>query len=170
MALLLLVRHAAPAVDPTIPHTEWPLSRRGVAAAQTLGRALGTDVLEVRASPQPKAADTARHAFGEFSVDERLVEADRPFYDDVEELRSDARRWLSGEWLADWERREDVLDRMTWATTGMPSRTCFVSHGMAISVLVNSITGVPSAEFLSQMPMPAAYWLNTTDGTMVEAG
>jgi broad specificity phosphatase PhoE len=169
MALLLLIRHAAHAIDPTVPHTQWPLSKRGVSAAKTLGLALRTDVLEVRASPQPKAADTARHAFGDFTTDERLVEADRPFYEDVEELRSDSRRWLSGEWLVDWERREDVVDRMTWATMGMPSRTCFVSHGMAITVLVNAITGVPTAEFLSRMPMPAAYWLDTSRGTVIQA-
>ena len=170
MALLLLVRHAAPAIDPTVPHAEWPLSTRGVAAAQTLGRALATDVLAVRASPQPKAAETARHAFGEFTVDERLVEADRPFYEDIDTLHADSRRWLSGEWLVDWERREDVLDRMTWATIGMASRTCFVGHGLAISVLVNSITGIPASEFWSRMPMPAAYWLDTTNGTVLTAG
>ncbi len=170
MALLLLVRHAAPAIDPTLPHADWPLSQRGIAAAKTLGLALRTDVLDVRASPQPKAAETARHAFGEFTVDDRLTEADRPFYEDVAELRSDSHRWLSGEWLTEWERREDVLDRMTWATVGMPSRTCFVGHGLAISVLVNSITGVPTAEFFKRMPMPAAYWLDTTRGTVVPAG
>lgn len=170
MALLLLVRHAAPAIDPLLPHADWPLSKRGITAAQTLGLALRTDVLDVRASPQPKAAETARHAFGEFTVDERLIEADRPFYEDVDALRTDSQRWLSGEWLADWERREDVLDRMSWATMGMPSRTCFVGHGLAISVLVNSITGVPTAEFFRRMPMPAAFWLDTSRSKVVAAG
>jgi broad specificity phosphatase PhoE len=170
MAVLLLVRHAAPAIDPTLPHADWPLSQRGITAAKTLGLALRTDVLEVKASPQPKAAETARHAFGEFTVDERLIEADRPFYEDVEALRADSHRWLSGEWLTEWERREDVLDRMTWATMGMPSRTCLVGHGLAISVLVNSITGVPTVEFFKRMPMPAAYWLDTTRGTVFPAG
>jgi broad specificity phosphatase PhoE len=170
MAMLLLVRHAAPAIDPTLPHADWPLSARGVTAAKTLGLALRTDVLAVKASPQPKAVETARHAFGEFTTDAQLVEADRPFYADVEELRTDARRWLSGEWLPEWERREDVLDRMTWATMGMPSRSCFVGHGLAITVLVNSITGVPTAEFWQQMPMPAAFWLDTTRNTVVPAG
>lgn len=170
MALVLLVRHAAPAIDPQLPHADWPLSQRGVTAAKTLGLKLRTDVLDVKASPQPKAADTARHAFGEFTVDERLIEADRPFYEDVEELRTDSERWLSGEWLTEWERREDVLDRMTWATMGAPSRTCFVGHGLAISVLVSSVTGVSAAEFFKRMPMPAAYWLDTTRGTVVPAG
>ena len=170
MALILLVRHAAPAIDPALPHADWPLSTRGITAAKTMGLALRTDVLDVKASPQPKAADTARHAFGEFTTDERLIEADRPFYEDIEKLRTDSQRWLSGEWLPEWERREDVLDRMSRATIGMPSRTCFVGHGLAISVLVNSITGVPTAEFFRRMPMPAAYWLNTTDGTVVNAG
>lgn len=170
MALLLLVRHAAPAIDPALPHADWPLSRRGVTAALALGLALRTDIGDVRASSQPKAADTARHAFGEFTIDERLVEVERPFYEDVDALRADSQRWLSGEWLADWERREDVLDRMTWATMGMPSRTCFVGHGLAMSVLVNSITGIPTAEFWIRMPMPAAFWLDTTRGTVVPAG
>jgi len=170
MALLLLVRHAAPAIDPTLPHADWPLSKRGITAAKTLGLKLRTDVLDVRASPQPKAADTARHAFGEFTVDERLIEAHRPFYEDVEELRADSQRWLSGEWLTEWERREDVLDRMTWATMEMPSRTCYVGHGLAISVLVNSITGISPGEFFRRMPMPAAYWLDTARGTVVPAG
>ena len=169
MALLLLVRHAAPAIDPALPHADWPLSERGIAAAKTLGLKFRTDVLDVKASPQPKAADTARHAFGEFTVDERLIEADRPFYEDVEALRADSARWLSGEWLDEWERREDVLDRMTWATMGLPSRTCLVGHGLAISVLVNSITRTPTAEFFKRMPMPAAYWLDTTGGTVVPA-
>lgn len=170
MALLLLVRHAAPAIDPAVPHADWPLSKRGETAAKALGLKLRTDVREVRASPQPKASGTALHAFGEFTVDERLVEADRPFYEDVEALRADSHRWLSGEWLPEWERREDVLDRMTWATMGMPSRTCFVGHGLAISVLVNSITSLPTAEFWARMPMPAAYWLDTARGTIVTAG
>lgn len=169
MALLLLVRHAAPAIDPALPHAEWPLSNRGIEAAKTLGLALRTDVLEVRASPQPRAADTARHAFGDFTTDERLIEAHRPFYDDVEELRAESLRWLSGEWLPEWERREDVLDRMTWATMGMPSRSCFVGHGLAISVLVNSVTHVPTPEFWKRMPMPAAYWLDTSRCTVVQA-
>ena len=170
MALLLLVRHAAPTIDPALPHSEWPLSKRGVTAAKALGLALRTDISDVRASPQPRAAETARHAFGEFTVDDRLIEADRPFYEDVEALRTDTQKWLSGEWLAEWERRENVLDRMTWATMGMQSRTCFVGHGLAISVLVNSITGVSPGEFFRRMPMPAAYWLDTARGTVVPAG
>ena len=37
MALLLLVRHAAPTIDLALPHSEWPLSKRGVTAAKALG-------------------------------------------------------------------------------------------------------------------------------------
>lgn len=57
---LLLVRHAAPAVDEGVPASRWHLSASGRAACTALARALAPfEVPFIASSLKPKAAETA---------------------------------------------------------------------------------------------------------------
>src|SRR4051794_41967110 len=53
----LLIRHAAPAIEPARPAAAWPLCDEGRAAARALGASLSLDA--VVSSPEPKALQTA---------------------------------------------------------------------------------------------------------------
>src|SRR5262249_30744965 len=55
LVTLILIRHAAPIVDPSTPPSQWPLSREGRAAARSLS--LPTNAYLV-ASTEPKAIQT----------------------------------------------------------------------------------------------------------------
>jgi broad specificity phosphatase PhoE len=72
---LVLVRHAAPEIDPARPPTAWRLSADGRAAA---ARLRGTVVVDtVVSSPEPKALETAAALDAPLEVDPRLREHDR---------------------------------------------------------------------------------------------
>ena len=72
---LVLVRHAAPEIDPARPATAWRLSADGRAAA---ARLRGTVVVDtVVSSPEPKALETAAALDAPLEIDARLREHDR---------------------------------------------------------------------------------------------
>ncbi len=57
---LVLIRHAQPNVDPSIPAARWPLAQDGRAAAMWLGEELRAfDIEQLVSSEEPKAAGTA---------------------------------------------------------------------------------------------------------------
>src|SRR4051794_38807245 len=72
---LLLIRHAAPEIDPARPAAAWSLSEAGRGAARALGTQLSVDA--VVCSPEPKALQTAAAFDVPLTVDARLREHDR---------------------------------------------------------------------------------------------
>src|SRR4051794_41497745 len=72
----LLIRHAAPAIEPARPAAAWPLCDEGRAAARALGASLSLDA--VVSSPEPKALQTAAALGAPVAVDGRLREHDPP--------------------------------------------------------------------------------------------
>ena len=82
-AALLLVRHAAPTIDPDNPPPTWPLSDAGRAAAAGLaGRLASFAPVAAVASPEPKALETAQILAAPFGLavaeDEGFAEHHRP--------------------------------------------------------------------------------------------
>jgi broad specificity phosphatase PhoE len=69
MSRLILVRHAAPAIDPTKSSAEWILSDEGREAARDLFRPLAKYAPEaVFSGPKPKLKETAELLAGEAAV------------------------------------------------------------------------------------------------------
>lgn len=60
MRLVYLIRHASPAVQPTVPAEEWRLSERGIEEARALAEiARGWGLRAIYSSPEAKAMSTA---------------------------------------------------------------------------------------------------------------
>jgi broad specificity phosphatase PhoE len=72
---VILVRHAAPEIDPARPPTSWRLSAAGREAAAALAERVRADA--VVSSPEPKALETASALGAPLTVDARLREHDR---------------------------------------------------------------------------------------------
>jgi broad specificity phosphatase PhoE len=72
---LLLIRHAAPEIDPARPPAAWRLSDAGRAAAERLRAEVL--VAAVVSSPEPKALETAAALDASLEIDPRLREHDR---------------------------------------------------------------------------------------------
>lgn len=96
MTHIVLIRHAAPAIDPAKPAHAWPLSEPGRRAAADLApavRALGVD--RIVASTEPKAHQTAQAIAAKLGVpvtrSPAFVEHQRhtaEFFDDPEQFRA----------------------------------------------------------------------------------
>ncbi len=79
MQRVMLVRHAEPHIDVSLPAAEWSLTPRGVARARLLATVLiDANPSLIVASPERKALETARILAGELNVpieqDERFSE------------------------------------------------------------------------------------------------
>jgi broad specificity phosphatase PhoE len=76
MSCLILVRHAFPNIDPTVPSADWTLSNAGREAAAELASAL-TDYAPkvVLSGPEPKIIGTAEVISEQFGVPVRVLPA-----------------------------------------------------------------------------------------------
>jgi broad specificity phosphatase PhoE len=155
-AMLLLVRHAMPAVDPAADPSAWPLSSQGLAASRLLARVLPASALLV-ASDEPKAWQTL-DPDGSRPVkrDSRLAEVRRreAFSDDFREAR---RSYVSGSQIAGWEPRAEVARRFgdavrDAAAQGAGRDVVIASHGMAMTVwLSRAVLLADPGEFWEEM-------------------
>jgi broad specificity phosphatase PhoE len=143
---ILLVRHAAVAVDRTRPAAEWQLSSAGLEAAERLARARAwRDVRLVATSPEPKARATAGPLAAAAGVgpvvDPRLREVEgRAWVDDCE--RAVAEYFATGE-RPGWEPAVRATARIRDALDALPGDACAVSHGLVLSLAVADLTGRP---------------------------
>jgi len=103
MNRLLLVRHAEPEIDVSIPASTWRLTARGVASSGRLAAAL-SDFAPARivSSPEVKAVETGRvvaEAFGlPLTQDDRFAEQGAgpdEFIEDYREFRALVRRFFA---------------------------------------------------------------------------
>ncbi len=140
--MLLLVRHAMPAIDPAADPSAWALGGRGLAASRRLARWIPPGALLI-ASEEPKAWQTL-DPDGSVDVrrDFRLGEVRRieAFSDD---FRVNRRRYVSGSLIAGWEQHAEVARRFAGAVRDAAGRDVVVaSHGMAITVWLSHAVGL----------------------------
>ena len=157
---LHLVRHGAPAVDPTSPASTWPLDPSGFVEIDSL---LAAGVLPANdavwfSSTEPKAVQTAA----------RLTSRRVPALDELREANRPA-DWLDAETFAaavatslerpaevvrdGWETSDSVRARVFGALRGAVARhaasegavdAVLVGHGTAWTVLVAALTRTPA--------------------------
>jgi broad specificity phosphatase PhoE len=166
MRRLYLIRHATPAIQPSIPEHEWPISDRGIEQARLLAEAARTWGLQaLYASRQPKAQSTA-------AVIGEVIGLPVNVVDGLEELRIG--RWIpnSDEFsetvrqileqpalsLRGAERAAAAATRFAAAVSLIeagPFPAALVSHGRVLTSWLASIAGIedPFALWRS-IPMP----------------
>ncbi len=151
--MLILVRHAAPDVDPAVPPAEWNLSAEGRDGAASLADVLPADALLV-SSLEPKARLTLEPT-GPVTTDGRFNEVvrDEAYSDDPRAARS---AYVNGTDHDGWETRADVANRFDQAIADWQERAggrplVVASHGMAITSWLSTRIGLDD---------PAAFWLD----------
>jgi broad specificity phosphatase PhoE len=160
---LLLVRHSAPELDPSVPSEEWGLSEEGRRRCGPLAERVGAHGPELLvSSSEPKARETAELIGRPLGLDVQLVDG----------LRETARRtvgWLEPDELehgirALFSRPDEVvygeesasaaLARFEAAVAGLPERAVVVSHGTVISLYVAAKTGRDPFELWRSLELP----------------
>jgi broad specificity phosphatase PhoE len=144
----MLVRHAAPEIDPARPAASWGLSAAGRAAARALAAALTVDA--VVSSPEPKALETAAALEAPLEIDARLREHDRAGArfmardDFVAAVEAGFAR--PGEVVFGVESYDAALARFSAGVDAAAAahggeRVAIVSHGTVIALYVGQATG-----------------------------
>ena len=167
---LILVRHAAPTVDPARPPATWELSASGTAAAHQLGRRLAPYApYRVVSSPEPKARATAHcllAAAGRgFSINDGLrehVRRDAPYLDAVTFAATIARLLTTPDTLVYGE-ESGAAARARFAAavaaeldaTPADTSLVIVGHGTVISLYLAHIAGIDPVAFWQTLGMPA---------------
>jgi broad specificity phosphatase PhoE len=160
---LLLVRHSAPELDPTVPSHEWRLSEEGRRRCGPLAERVAAyrpDVLV--SSPEPKARETAELIAVPLGLDVQFHEG----------LRETARRtvgWLRRDQLelgikALFDRPDQIvfgeesanaaLARFEATVAELPERAVVVTHGTVLSLYVAARTGRDPFEFWRSLELP----------------
>ena len=176
MARLILVRHAAPAIDPETPSADWPLSDDGRRAAAVLAEALApfTPILLV-SGDEPKMVDTAG------LIGERLGLTNRPLAGLSEHARRSTtfgdraafEAAIAGlfnrphEVVYGDESADQTYDRFAAAIDGAAHTTgegplIAVSGGTAISIFVARRLGMDPFPFWKALRLPQAFVIDTT--------
>jgi broad specificity phosphatase PhoE len=146
-ARLILVRHATPVIDPSVPAERWQLAPEGRAAARNL-RPLVAGPAYYVASAEPKALQTLQEITGhtDLTTDAGLVEVRRPqVWSDNSTYRSTARSYIEGIVPDGWEPHNQVIGRFDHAIVCHASaataqaRTLVIgSHGLAATLWLAS--------------------------------
>jgi broad specificity phosphatase PhoE len=160
---LLLVRHSAPELDPSIPSQEWRLSEEGRRRCGPLAERVAAYRPELLvSSPEPKARETAELIAPSLGLDVQLEDG----------LRETARRtvgWLTRGHLelgikALFDRPDQIvfgeesasaaLARFEAAVAGVPERAVLVTHGAVLSLYVAAKTGRDPFELWRSLDHP----------------
>ena len=161
----ILVRHAQPLRETSLPPAQWDLDPNDIGAISEVADALrGLDLKRFRTSSEPKAVQTGRPLAELLDVpteqDIRLNEVLRPRIVDDGAFRKGVKSYLNGGHLTGWEAQEDVVRRMSAAVADAHDigLVGLVSHGIAISLLVEHLGLVRAWGFWMQLASPDA-WL-----------
>jgi len=159
------VRHSKPVVTPDVPRADWALSHDGRTLAAELGKRLQLQAdFHVIASTELKAVQTAELlGAGSVTVDKRLVEIEKPWYDEAQAHAQAVTKYLSGEHLDAWEPQGDALARFTAVIDDhATSSLILVTHGTVLSLwLAQVLSNFDAAAFWSSLTMPDAYSVET---------
>jgi 2,3-bisphosphoglycerate-dependent phosphoglycerate mutase len=165
--MLILVRHAQPAIDPNKPSAEWQLSEDGRTRSRELAEQLRSyqpDI--VITSHEPKAAETGRiiaetlglpcetaenlhehQRTGQFFSQEQFQQKIRDFFERPAEL------------VFGLETAEEALERFEAAVTQTITRhphqnIIIATHGTVITLFVSAHNDIEPIPFWQQLKMP----------------
>jgi broad specificity phosphatase PhoE len=160
---LLLVRHSAPELDPSVPSEEWRLSDEGRRRCGPLAERLARHEPRVLlASTEPKARETAELVAPTLGLEVQLSDS----------LRETARRtvgWLApaeidrgirglferpGEVVFGEESAEAALARFEAALAGLSEPAVVVTHGTVLSLYAAPRLGRDEYELWSGLELP----------------
>jgi len=166
--ILLLVRHAEPAIDRGAPASAWPLSPRGRAQCARLAEALRPHGPgHIASSPEPKAVETARLAAAALGVDTSLATGLEEHHRETVPLLADFRshiaalfarpdqRMLGEESGAEAQARfARALETVTaaWRWPGPP---CLVAHGTVLSLYLGARLGLDPMSLWDRLRTPS---------------
>ena len=169
MRQLVLIKHAAPEINPSIPAAEWQLSEAGQAACPALAERLrGFSPQIILSSVEPKARETARLIGVELGVTVEAVaglhEHDRhnvPFLPD-DEFRAAVARFFErpNDLVFGREAATRALERFALAIDESIARFAsgdliVVCHGTVISLFVAARTGCDPYSLWQRLGMPS---------------
>ncbi len=170
MQRVFLVRHAEPLIDIDQPASEWPLTPRGTANAQSLAGALpALDAAKIIASPERKALETARVIAGALGLpvaqDDRFSEQGAKagqFLTDYAEFRALVRHHFDhpDEVVLRQESSNDAGARFGAAVTehrqspDAAGALVIVSHGRIMASWLASVTGADAWEIWTGFRLP----------------
>lgn len=171
--VLILVRHAMPDHGPDVSARDWPLSRDGLIAAESLCARLPTAAW-LAASSEAKAIETLANA-GHVATDARFDEIWRlEEYD--KDFRTHRRAYIDGVDHADWESREAVVSRFDKGVAEHLHRAAgrpvvIATHGMAMTLWLTATVRLndPGA-FWADLRFPDAHLVDQVAGTVVRGG
>jgi broad specificity phosphatase PhoE len=160
---LLLVRHSAPTIDPSVPSEEWRLSEEGRRRCGPLAERLAAcGPRALLASTEPKARETAELVAPALGLGVQLSDG----------LREAARRtvgWLApedldrgirelferpGEIVFGEESAAAALARFEAAVDGVPEPGVVVTHGTVLSLYAAARTGRDPYELWRSLELP----------------
>ncbi len=165
MGPFVLVRHAQPLRDASVPPAEWGLDPTGGGSVADLADALrGLGLDGFRTSSQPKAVQTGRVLADLLGIrseqDARLNEVRRPEVTSDADFVATAKSYLTGGTVAGWEAQDSVVQRMRQAVVDALEIgfVGFVSHGTAMSLFVEHLGLAHAWDFSMHLTSPDA-WL-----------
>jgi broad specificity phosphatase PhoE len=137
---LLLVRHAAPLIDPPTPSSEWVLSPQGEEAARRLAQSLAAPPPSpIYSSAETKAVQTAAVLAEEWGLRVRVEDdlhevGGRSWANSPAEYEQIVSRYLRGEAVDGWEERAGAQRRIATAVKlmGPDQDLLVVSHGLVL--------------------------------------
>ena len=160
---MLLVRHSAPELDPSIPSEEWSLSEEGRQRCGPLAERLARyEPRALLASTEPKARETAELVAPALGLEVQLSDG----------VRETARRtvgWLApedidrgirelferpGEVVFGEESAEAALARFEAAVAGLPEPAVVVTHGTVLSLYAAPRIGRDAYELWNGLELP----------------
>jgi broad specificity phosphatase PhoE len=160
---LLLVRHSAPELDPSVPSEEWRLSEDGRRRCGPLAERLSRyEPRVLLASSEPKARETAELVAPALGLEVQLSDG----------LRETARRtvgWLApedldrgirelferpGEVVFGEESAAVALARFEAAVAGLPEPAVVVTHGTVLSLYAAPRIGRETYELWGSLELP----------------
>jgi broad specificity phosphatase PhoE len=156
------------------PAGEWPLTEKGRNDATGLGKILAgrSGSAIVWTSPESRARETAAVAFPLVAagVRDQLSEVKKPWYASADEHAKAAAKYLRGEAVEGWERREDVITRIDQLKLdfGSLESLVMVTHALLLTTWIDreAELGDPFS-FWSHLWMPDA-WEFSLEGKSLE--
>jgi broad specificity phosphatase PhoE len=170
---LVLVRHAEPLKAGVTPGTEWPLTEKGRNHASALGTILAgrSSSTIVWTSPERRARETAELVFPLVvaNVRDQLREVKKPWYASADEVTKATASYLRGEVVEGWERREDVISRISQLKSdfGASEKLVLVSHGVFLTTWCDEEIGLDDPfSFWFDLRMPDAWELDFAEKSL----
>jgi broad specificity phosphatase PhoE len=170
---VVLIRHAEPLMTEDTPGAEWPLTEKGRKDASALGTRLAgrsTSAIVVT-SPERRACETAALSLPLVvaEIRDQLSEVEKPWYASADDHANAVAKYLRGETIEGWERREDVISRIARlkADFGFSKSLVFVSHGLLLTTWIDYEIGLSDPlSFWSDLRMPDAWVVDFEDKSL----